>query len=158
MNSEEEGLRDPSLSGTARWNASALFWGSVASLLFFHFLPVFSGTMKGWTLWAEVARRLLDPKLVRDSRDLVFIASLLTLVVLVTASPFLVGAYLKSRLAWGLAAMMSGLATAVIWYLVLQMDKSRGIDPGGWCLLAAPALNFAGLIALRSGGVYRHHP
>ncbi len=152
----EHGGPDPTPSGAGPLNALALFWGAFGALVFFHFLAVARGSKHGWTLWVDVVRRLQDPKVVQDPRDLVFIASLLTLVALVTASPFLVQVYLKSRLAWGLAALMSAFITIAIWYIVLEMV--RHFDLGGWCLLAAPALNFAGLLALLPSRPVRERP
>jgi hypothetical protein len=154
----EVGDADPATSGAGPLNALALFWGASAALVFFHFLPVARGSEQGWTIWARVVRKLQNPNLVHNSRDLLFIASLLTLVALVAASPLLVKVYLKSRLAWGLAAFMSGFCTFAIWYIVPDMLRHRAIDAGGWCLLAAPALNFAGLLALRPRWLTRDHP
>ncbi|PAW67477.1 MAG: hypothetical protein B9S38_12355 [Verrucomicrobiia bacterium Tous-C4TDCM] len=129
--------------------ALILFCGGLASLFFFNILPGFGSEERGWTIWVEIIRFVQSPELFRDTKDLISIASLLSLLVLVTASPFLIPVYLKSRLAWWLATLMAGIITSALWFILLFMVAPPRLGVGGWCLLAAPALNLAGLLALR---------
>ncbi len=145
----EDGNPVVTSSGRVHLPALVLFCAGLASLVFFNFLPGFGTERKGWNLWVNIIQAVQRPSLFRDTKDLISIACLLTLLALVTASPFLVSVYLKSRLAWWLAALMSGLSTCALWCIVLFIVESNRVGLGGWCLLAAPALNFAGLLSLR---------
>lgn len=127
--------------------ALILFCGGLASLVFFNLLPGFGPEQRGWSIWIDIVRAVQRPELFRDTKDLITIASLLTLLPLVTASPFLVSVYLKSRLAWWLATLMAGISTYHLGFN-LNIEVNR-IGLGGLCLVAAPALNFAGLLSLR---------
>lgn len=146
---EEDGIPAATSSGKVHLPALVLFCAGLASLVFFNLLPGFSTERRGWTIWVNIIQAVQSPALFRDTKDLISIACLLTLLALVTASPFLVSVYLKSRLAWWLAAVMAGLSTCALWIIVLFVVELNRIGLGGWCLLAAPALNFAGLLSLR---------
>lgn len=149
--SEDDGIPvEPSSIGVIRL-ALALFCGSLASFILFNLFPGLGSEARGWTIWFEILEEVQNPDLFRDTRDLISIASLLSLLALVTASPFLIQVYLKSRLAWWLATLMAGISTLALWVIVLVMVELQWIGLGGWCLLAAPALNFAGLLSLRLG-------
>ena len=149
MNAEEH-APVPCPSSAGYWNAVVLFWGSLTSLVFFNLLPSFRSHERGWNLWVNVTKSFWDPKLLGKTVELITIASLLTLLVLVVASPFLVQVYFRSRVAWWLVTLMSVISTCAIWFIVFDMVSLRRIGLGGWCLLAAPALNLAGLLSLGS--------
>lgn len=145
----EDGSPVTTSSGRVHLPALVLFCAGLASLVFFNLLPSFGTERRGWFIWSDIIQAVQRPELFRDTKDLITIASLVTLLALVTASPFLVSVYLKSRLAWWLAALMAGLSTCALWIIVLFMVELSRVGLGDWCLLAAPALNFAGLLSLR---------
>lgn len=145
----EDGIPVVASSGGVHLPALVLFCAGLASLVFFNLLPGFGAERRGWTIWVNIVQAVQSPELFRDTQGLMLIASLLTLLALVTTSPFLVSVYLKSRLAWWLAAVMAGLSTCALWIIVLFIVKLTRVGLGGWCLLAAPALTFAGLLSLR---------
>ena len=134
-------------SGGVHLQGLILCCGGLASFVFFNLLPGFGSEERGWTIWVRVLESVQDPRIFRDTKDLILIASFLTLLALVTASPFLVTVYLKSRLAWWLATLMAGISTYHLGFN-LNIEVNR-IGLGGLCLVAAPALNFAGLLSLR---------
>jgi hypothetical protein len=136
-------------SGGVHLQGLILCCAGLASFVFFNLLPGFGSEERGWTIWVRILESVQDPRIFRDTKDLILIASFLTLLALVTASPFLVTVYLKSRLAWWLATVMAGLSTCALWLIVLVMVELHRVGLGGWCLLVAPALNFAGLLSLR---------
>ena len=48
-----------------------------------------------------------------------------------------------------MAAGSSGLAAVGFWMIVFQGEGPKNLGPGDSCLLLAPSLNFAGLLAAR---------
>lgn len=148
MSAEDESPVERSTPGVVGL-ALALFCGSMVSFILFNLLPGFGSGDRGWTIWLAILEAVQSPALFRELRDQISIASLLTLVVLVTASPFLIQVYLKSRLAWWLAFTMAGISTLALWFILLFTLQVPQMGFGGWCLLASPALNFAGLLSLR---------
>ncbi len=129
--------------------ATVLLWGGLACFVAYHFVPGFGSARWGWTVWLAVGEAIQHPSVLKDPEDLIIVASLLTLALLIPVSPFLTRVFLKSRLAWSLASLMSGISTAVIWFTLLESNYPRHFGLGGWCLLIAPALNFAGLLVIR---------
>ncbi len=121
----------------------------LAPLLFvaFHFLPGFETEEVGWTVWRDLWKVMLEPQQLMDSQSAVLIASFLTFSLLIVASPFLTEVWTKSRLAWGFALTFSGLASAGFWVMIFSGPPSDP-EPGGWCLMIAPLLNFAGLLLI----------
>ena len=148
MKVEDESPVEHSTPGVIRL-ARVLFCGSLVSLILFNLLPGFLREERGWTIWVSVVEMLQKPTLFRDFRSQIVIASLLPLPVLVTASPFLTEMYFKSRLMWWLATLIAGTSTIVLWVIVFFEGTFVWPQFGVWCFLAAPALNFAGLLSLR---------
>ncbi len=130
-------------------NLTSLFLLSAAFLAFgaFHFLQSFDQT--GWEIWKEVWSLALDPSELADPLTAIAVASFLMFAVLIVSSPFLISVFPKSRIAWWMAAGSSGLAAVGFWMIVFQGEGPKNLGPGGWCLLFAPWLNFAGLLAAR---------
>lgn len=145
MSAEGESPVEHSTPGVVRL-ALVLFYGSLVSLILFNLLPGFFKE-DGWTIWVSILKVLQRPDLLRDRETQILIASLLPLPVLITASPFLTKMYLKSRLTWWLATLLAGTSTLVLWFLFLSGEAWPNF--GIRCLLAAPALNLAGLLSLR---------
>lgn len=143
----EDGSPVTTTYGKVHMPALVLFCAGLTSLVFFNLLPGLGPEQRGWNIWIDIVRAVQRPELFRDTTDLITIASLLILLPLVMASPFLVLVYLKSRLAWWLATLAAGVST---YHLAVNFNiEVNRIGLGGWCLLAAPALNFAGLLSLR---------
>ncbi len=123
----------------------------VAALLLFvafHFLPGFETEEVGWSVWRDLWKVMLEPQQLNDPQSAVLIASFLTFSLLIVASPFLTEVWTKSRLAWGFALTFCGLASAGFWVMIFS-DSPSDPEPGGWCLMIAPLLNFAGLLLAR---------
>lgn len=134
----------------------------IAALLVFgafHFLPGFETENKGWNAWVDLWHLMSSPEELAEPLLAVAVASFLTFTLLIAASPFLGNVWLKSRFAWWLAVIFSGLAAAGFWIGVFGdggLDPNPG--PGGWCLLTAPMLNFAGLLMARRNGLRPDSP
>lgn len=146
MNAQDQSPVEHSSPVTVRL-ALALFCGSLVSLLLFSLLPSLGGNQAGWIMWLSILEVFQMPALLSDPESQMFVASVLTVPVLVIASPFLTGMYLKSRLTWWLATLVAGTCTPALWSIILFGDAWPSF--GIWCLLAAPALNLAGLLSLR---------
>lgn len=146
MKAEDESPAEHSTPGVVRL-ALVLFCGSVVSLILYNVLPGFFREERGWTIWISIIEVVQSPAILRDFRNQILLASLLTLPVLVTASPFLTKVYLKSLLLWWLATLIAGISTFALWFFILSGDAWPNF--GIRCLLAAPALNLAGLLSLR---------
>jgi hypothetical protein len=79
---------------------------------------------------------------------MVVVSSFLSLAALQLTSPLLVGIFLKSRLAWRLALLMSVISNLGFWSFVASKWMDGPLESGGWCLLVASFLNLAGLLPL----------
>jgi hypothetical protein len=112
----------------------------------FHFLPVQKDWDEpGWGIWPEVYDVLMDP-VGLDPLDGIGLASFLMFSLLIVSSPFLIGVWRKSKLAWQLATIFSGLGAAGFWVMILGQGGAGDLVAGGWCLMVAPVLNLAGLL------------
>lgn len=119
-------------------------------LVVFHFLPgeAFDEGM-GWTIWPEMWEGLREPGFFDDVDASIAIGSFLCLVAVVVASPFLFWIFRRSRLAWWLAILVSGLTTMGFCISVLRLNTWNELGTAGTVLLAAPLCNLVGLMLLR---------
>lgn len=120
-------------------------------LALFHFLPGDEAfdEGRGWRIWLEVWEGVRHPALLSDPGEMIGLCSFLGLVVLVLVSPFFFGVLLRSRLAWWMATLFSGMATMGLWTVVLRLNSWEQIGLAGAVLLAAPLSNLIGLMLLR---------
>ncbi len=111
--------------------SKTLLSAALVLLVWYHVLPpgVGNGLLVGWRIWGSM---FLIP------------------LVLIVASPFLGSVWIKSKMAWGLAVAVSGVAAAICWLLTMVLHAVE-ISTGGWCLMVAPTVNLAGLLFARAG-------
>jgi hypothetical protein len=132
--------------------ALALLVAALIAFAAFHLVPVGPrlGSDDGWRVWPEVRHFLEAPNL-EDLQTMIGISSFLTCVVLILTSPFLIPVLRSSRLAWWLATIVSGMVFAGLGVVVAIHNLGPGTQPGPavFCLLAALALNFLGLLFIR---------
>lgn len=128
-----------------------------ALLLFaaFHFSPpVTDDDDWGWRIWEGIWEYTDHPEsLVEQPSDAVALASFLAFTLLIVASPFLLPVLRKSRAAWLLLSIVSGLAGVGFWAVIFfgEIGELDDIAVGIWFLLTANALNFVGLATARVG-------
>ena len=119
------------------------------SFAIFHSLPGF-GYRYGWVTWVELVGVLGSPELLREPGLFATLACFIMATVLLVVSPFMTRVLRKSRLSWWMATTMSALSSVVLLLLVLGRSGAANVGVGGWFLLAAPLLNLAGLLMVRS--------
>jgi hypothetical protein len=116
----------------------------------FHFLPGEAfDEGRGWRIWPEIWEGVRDPGFLQDVDGLIGVGCFLCFIALVVASPFLFGVFRRSRLAWWLATLFSGLATMGFWVAVLRLNSWDQLGVAGSVLLASPLCNLIGLMLLR---------
>ncbi|MCW1921597.1 hypothetical protein OKA05_03465 [Luteolibacter arcticus] len=123
----------------------ALLIAALVCWIGFHLLPI-DDYMRGWELWKriwEITTRGYRP----GWQNLIAISAFLAIAILVTASPFVTLPLRTSKPCRWLAIVASGAALLGLGSLIV-MDFPGG--PASALLLAAMALNFVGLICLRS--------
>jgi hypothetical protein len=123
----------------------ALLIASLACWVGFHLLPI-DNYMRGWELWKRIWELMTRGSL-PPWQSMIGISAFLTIAILVTTSPFLTFLLRTSRPCRWLAVVASGAALLGLGSLIVD-DSPNG--PAFWFLLAAMALNFAGLICLRA--------
>lgn len=127
---------------------------ALALFVAFHFLPPLADFDRlGWRIWKAVWQTLIDPEsIMRRPDEAVFLASFLTMALLVPTSPFLLPVLRKSRLAWLILLIASLLAALGLGFTIIIMLYGREIELFGfWFLLLANILNFLGLATARLG-------
>jgi hypothetical protein len=107
----------------------------------------------GWQVWPEIWRTVRAPNF-DDFMDLIATSAFLTSLLLIAIAPFAIPLFRASRLAWWLAAIVSGLALVGLSgvLLVSYSDPAAGsekLGPGFFCLIASQVLNFLGLLFIR---------
>lgn len=120
----------------------------------FHFLPATKSDPEenGWKLWVELWDVIRNPESLGEPLTAVGVSSFLTFSVLIAAAPFLGIIWRKSRIAWWMAVIFSGLAAGGFWFMVLvNHSPDEELLAGAWSLMAAPVLNCAGLLLARAG-------
>ncbi|MCW1884672.1 hypothetical protein OKA04_08020 [Luteolibacter flavescens] len=130
------------------FSAVLLFVAALASFAVFHFFPGFTETA-GWKVWLEVWDMIQGLDFLDDPGEFAILASFLMITVLIVVSPFLTAVFRKSRLCWWMATVMSGVASIAFLVLVLDINETKSLGKGGWCLLAAPVLNLGGFLMIR---------
>ena len=138
--------------------ALALLLTALIAFVAFHFLVVEyasgSSTMEtdemGWKIWPSLYDFLKDGDF-SEIEETITAASLLCSTLLVLLSPFLIPVLKRSRLAWWVLVIPSGMATFGFVGIVGMsiLSSSNPLGPGIPCLLAAFALNFIGLLFIR---------
>lgn len=121
-----------------------------ALLLFaaFHFLPGFEEEA-GWLVWLEAWEMVTDPETLQYPQELAMLMSFFMLTLLIVASPFLIAVFRRSRLAWWLATLMSGLAMFAFLVLLLGQNDPATMGAGGWCLVSSPVFHLCGMLMIR---------
>jgi hypothetical protein len=130
-----------------------LLTSALALFVAFHFLPMEAEfRIPGWRIWPDLVAILLHPNRA-GNEPLVWIAiaSFLNFSLLITASPFLGQVWRKSRIAWWLAVIFSGLSAIGIWAFYLTSPTNAPLLLGFGFILIAPILNFIGLLLARGG-------
>lgn len=125
---------------------------AIAAFAAFHFIrhPE-QGNDAGWSIWKDLWHLIRDPSGMNDPLGWVAVASFLTSSLLIVASPFLGGVWIKSKMAWLPTVIFGGLA-AVAFPVAILSGRSAGEQPIGWgfyLLMVAPVLNFIGLLFAR---------
>ncbi|MEK7950072.1 hypothetical protein [Luteolibacter soli] len=148
------------ISSARRMNliALAVLLTGLISFVAFHFLIFVDfrpddDAIRGWQVWPEVWRFVRDPDF-NQLEDLIATSALFTSVLLTVISPFAIPLFRSSRLAWWLAAIVSGAAMLGLTGVLLVnyvMEPSESEKPGAgfFCLVASQALNFVGLLFVR---------
>lgn len=129
----------------------ALLLAALGMFVAFHFLPFFGGTSQGFHMWLGVRCLSEDPKLINEEPWFVIgMACFLNIALLIPTSPFLTQVWVKSRLAWWLVTILSGLAVTGFCLVFFFIYPSKAQPNwGGWFMLLAPILNFLGLLLAR---------
>jgi len=126
--------------------SKVLLFAALIAFGAFHFLPQAGETgERGWNVWGYFWELLLNPEGVDDALQGVILAAFLTTSVLIVASPFLGVVWLRSKLAWWICMVFSGIAAGSFW-IGIVIYGTDDFGPGDWCLMAAPTLNFLGLL------------
>jgi len=107
----------------------------------------------GWQVWPEIWQFITDLDF-SDIADLIAASAFLTSVLLIVVAPFAIPVFRASRLAWWLAAIVSGTAlTGLTGILVVDYTKepadAEELGPAFFCLIASQVLNFVGLLFIR---------
>ena len=122
----------------------------VAALLLFvafHLMHLKTGE-RGWDTWRGIWEIFHQPEVILKVPMLAMaVASFLMFSILVVASPFLTGVWTRSRLAWIVAIISSGLVTGVVWGI--YQNRPGHLSAGEWCLMISLMLNFVGLLLAR---------
>ncbi len=138
--------------------ALVLFFAALNSFIVFHFVEFwhfqdssFDSDTTGWMIWPQLVGTLKVLSNV-EVMQMIFWSGLLTSSLLLVSSPFLVAILRKSRLAWWIGALTSGVATLAFGFVVLPLAfNSDELSPGPGCFLLSSAmlLNFLGFFFIR---------
>jgi hypothetical protein len=107
----------------------------------------------GWQVWPEIWQFARDLDF-SDIADLIATSAFLTSFLLIVIAPFAIPLFRASRLAWWLAAIVSGSALIGLTGVLLgnYLGTPSGEEkpgPGFFCLIASQLLNFLGLLFVR---------
>jgi|688.fasta_scaffold269585_3 hypothetical protein len=128
-----------------------LLVGAFVVFLAAHGLPSF-GNDRGWWVWEGILVFLRSSDPLNDPLVSVGTASFLTFTVLILVAPFIHWVWRRSRLVWWLATGFSGLAMLGFLTMIGKFhSEETTYNPGAWCFMIAPVLNFAGLVAAWPG-------
>lgn len=139
--------------------ALALLITALIAYVAFHFLPVevyppdLYGVEpeRGYEIWEEVVEFAKDPS-ANDEQDMIALAGFLCAAFLITACPFLIPFLHRSRWMWWTVGLMSGATLCGlggVLFLIFFYEGASIPGPAIYCLLAAMALNFIGLLFIR---------
>ena len=138
--------------------ALAVLLTALISLIAFH-LMVFADrrpydeAVHGWQIWPEIWQFVTDLDF-SDIGDLIATSAFLTSFLLIVVAPFAIPLFRASRLAWWLAAIVSGAALVGLSGVLVgdylgTPSGAREPGPGFFCLIASQILNFLGLLFVR---------
>lgn len=128
---------------------------AIAAFAAFHFIrDPEQNNDAGWNIWKELWDLALHPSRMNNNPlGWVAVASFLTSSLLIVVSPFLGRVWIKSKMAWLPTAIFGGISAAGLSVAIL-MGRSSDLHPISWglyLLMAAPVLNFIGLLFARVG-------
>lgn len=127
---------------------------AIAAFAAFHFIrDPESNNIAGWTIWRYLWKFFLHPWKMSHPMGLVAIASFLAISFLIVVSPFLGRVWIKSKMVWLPTVIFGGISAAGFAGAVLigRSSDERSIGWGLCLLMAAPVLNFIGLLIARVG-------
>lgn len=127
----------------------------LALLLFITFhLIRFSGTEYGWHIWLEIVDMVKRPNEFTEPSAALMFAAFLTTSLLIPASPFLGPVWIKSRLAWFVVLLLSGVVAIsflLFAFFIISIDGAERLNAGLLAFIAAPCFNFTGILLARLG-------
>jgi hypothetical protein len=134
--------------------SKAFMAAAIVAFAAFHFIrDPEQGDDAGWKVWKELWDLAQHPSGMDEPLGWVAVASFPTSSILIVASPFLARVWIKSKMAWLPTVIFGGLS-AVGFSVAILFGRSPGEQPIGWglyLLMAAPVLNFIGLLLARLG-------
>ncbi|MEO5917195.1 MAG: hypothetical protein ABIS50_23395 [Luteolibacter sp.] len=128
---------------------------AIAAFAAFHFIrdPEMNNEA-GWNVWKELWDLVRHPSGMNSNpMGWVAISSFLMASLLIVVSPFLGSVWIRSKMAWLPTVIFGGLSAAGF-AVAIFIGKSEGEQRIGWglyLLMAAPFLNFIGLLLARVG-------
>ena len=136
--------------------SKAFMVAAIAAFAAFHFIrnPE-QNDDAGWTIWKELWELVQHPLRMDEPIGWIAVASFLTSSLLIVTSPFLGRVWLKSKMAWLPTVIFGGLS-AVGFCVAILIGRSEHEGRLGWglyLLMAAPVLNFIGLLFARVGAL-----
>lgn len=134
--------------------SKAFMVAAIAAFAAFHFIRDSEhNNDAGWMIWKELLDLFRNPSGMDGPMGWVAVASFLTASLLIVASPFLGGVWLKSRMAWLPTVIFGGISAVgfCVAILVGRLENEVRIGWGLYLLMAAPVLNFIGVLFARVG-------
>lgn len=132
--------------------SKAFMLAAITAFTAFHFIrDPEQNNDAGWRIWKELWNLVQHPLRMVDPKDWVAITSFLTASLLIVVSPFLGSVWIKSKMAWLLMVIFGGVSAAGFSVAILIGRGEERIGWGLYLLMAAPVLNFIGLLFARVG-------
>ena len=106
----------------------------------------------GWRIWPALWSMAQAPDF-SDTIESIGLIMFPSFVVLAVCSPFLIGVLRKSRLAWWLLVLFSGICLISVGLFAISEsslpDNPDQLGPGFFCLAGALTMNFFGMLFVR---------